>query len=191
MAKEREQLGNPPENLPEDEGLRRRRWDRRTFIRTGLAVGAGVVASAYVKPNLQSIGIPRAFAQATPGPGACTPGLWKNKTGSWTTFDKDDVFDNVFGVSAFGTTKTLLEVLGTGGGGLNALGRHATAALLNAAAAVAGLLVFPLSVATVISDTQAAIASSDPAEPEATKDAFEALNETEDLCAAGGRADGP
>ena len=66
MAMQKNLPGNRPDDVPEDEERRQRRWDRRTFIRTGLAVGAGVVASAYVKPSLQSIGIPRSFAQVTP-----------------------------------------------------------------------------------------------------------------------------
>ncbi len=54
------------ESLDKEGSAQRRRHSRRTFIRTGLAVGGGLVASAYVKPFLQSIGVPRAFAQATP-----------------------------------------------------------------------------------------------------------------------------
>ena len=63
-------LPNPLEtDLSESGGQRQRQLSRRTFIRTGLVVGGALVASAYVKPSLQSIGIPRAFAQATPPPG--------------------------------------------------------------------------------------------------------------------------
>ena len=91
MAKEREQLGNPPDDVPEAEEQRRRRLDRRTFIRTGLAVGGGLVAAAYVKPNLQSIGIPRAFAQVTPGPGG-RPSI---------EFEPDDVDADAGDVSSF------------------------------------------------------------------------------------------
>ena len=69
---------------------RQRRWDRRAFIRTGLAVGAGVVASAYVKPSLQSIGIPRAFAQATPAGGR--PSI---------EFNPNDVGDSYSGTTPF------------------------------------------------------------------------------------------
>ena len=63
----------------------------------------------------------------------CTPGYWKQPQhfDSWpsglspgTLFS--DVFENAF------PGKTLLQVLETGGGGLNALGRHTVAALLNA-----------------------------------------------------------
>jgi hypothetical protein len=52
--------------------------------------------------------------------------------GNWHGYFPYQKFDVVFGVTAFGN-KTLLQVLGTGGGGKFALGRHAVAALLNAA----------------------------------------------------------
>ena len=64
----------------------------------------------------------------------CTPGYWKQSQhfGSWTApytpgTQFSAVFENAFpGMS-------LLQVLGQGGGGLKALGRHTVAALLNAA----------------------------------------------------------
>ena len=70
MAKHEELPPNQGDILTETGRQRQRRLDRRTFIRSGLAVGAGLVASAYVKPNLQSIGIARAFASVTPPPHA-------------------------------------------------------------------------------------------------------------------------
>lgn len=64
----------------------------------------------------------------------CTPGFWKN-TGSanWATtgYSPNQQFSSVF-ENAF-PGMTLDQVLGQGGGGLNALGRHTVAALLNAA----------------------------------------------------------
>ncbi|HXI19885.1 MAG TPA: hypothetical protein VNH46_02295 [Gemmatimonadales bacterium] len=64
----------------------------------------------------------------------CTPGYWKQTQhfDSWTapyapTMQFSAVFDNAF------PGMTLVDVLGQGGGGLNALGRHTVAALLNAA----------------------------------------------------------
>ena len=59
-------------------------------------------------------------------------------------------FDNAF------PGKTLLEVLSTGGGGLDALGRHAVAALLNSAP---GAPDYPLTTAQVIAGFNAAFAS--------------------------------
>ncbi len=65
----------------------------------------------------------------------CTPGYWKQKQhfDSWMVYKPTNPgasrYDAVFGVPY---AKTLLEALGTGGGGEKALGRHASAALLNA-----------------------------------------------------------
>ncbi|MDI6858842.1 MAG: hypothetical protein QME71_11080, partial [Dehalococcoidia bacterium] len=75
---------------------------------------------------------------ATPTPPmfeGCTPGFWKNHLDAWaaTGYAPGDSFEAVFGVDAFAGSPTLLEVVTLGGGGLNALARHAVAALLNAA----------------------------------------------------------
>ncbi len=64
----------------------------------------------------------------------CTPGYWKQDQhfDSWpAAYTPSMLFDDVF-ANAF-PGKTLLQVLGTGGGGLNALGRHTVAALLSGA----------------------------------------------------------
>lgn len=64
----------------------------------------------------------------------CTPGYWKQSQhfGNWTApYVPETPFSDVFEDAFPGMT--LLEVLGQGGGGLNALGRHTVAALLNAA----------------------------------------------------------
>lgn len=75
----------------------------------------------------------------------CTPGYWKNHAGAdshskggqkkpsaWEGYSPGDDYDGTFGVtSSFGGT--LIEALNRGGGGEIALGRHAVAALLNAA----------------------------------------------------------
>lgn len=66
----------------------------------------------------------------------CTPGFWKqpHHLDSWTApYDPSDLFSAHFEDAFPGMT--LLEVLSQGGGGLNALGRHTVAALLNAASA--------------------------------------------------------
>jgi hypothetical protein len=64
----------------------------------------------------------------------------------------------------------LLEVLSTGGGGLEALGRHAVAALLNSAP---GGPAYPLTTAQVIAAFNAAFASG---VYEAQKDIFDRNN---------------
>lgn len=106
----------------------------------------------------------------------CTPGFWKQSHhfDSWTHFAPHQRFEVVFGVDAFAGNPTLLEVLQMGGGGVNALGRQAVAALLNAASADVD---FSLTTAQVISLTRDAIASGNAARIEALKDRLEKLNQ--------------
>jgi uncharacterized repeat protein (TIGR01451 family) len=77
-----------------------------------------------------------------PGGEGCTPGFWKQDQhfDSWVDFAPTDSFEAVFGVDVTlrsggqGTIDdpTLLDALNATGGGVNALARHAVAALLNA-----------------------------------------------------------
>lgn len=62
----------------------------------------------------------------------CTPGYWKQSHhfDSWVGYAPNQSFASVF-ENAF-PGRTLVQVLGQGGGGLHALGRHTVAALLNA-----------------------------------------------------------
>jgi len=62
----------------------------------------------------------------------CTPGYWKQAQhfGNWDGYSTDDFVDVIFGC---GPHITLLEALQAGGGGEDALTRHAVASLLNAA----------------------------------------------------------
>jgi hypothetical protein len=72
---------------------------------------------------------------STPGKlQGCTPGYWKQPQhfDSWVGYAPNDSFSAVFGRVIPGAP-TLLQALGTNGGGLSALLRHAAAALLNAA----------------------------------------------------------
>jgi len=116
----------------------------------------------------------------------CTPGYWKNNAErrdavSWdpTGYDPDDLFSGVFGevIEVRGRGRhtiedpTLLEALSANGGGINALARHAVAALLNAAHPDVN---YSESVAYVIAATQAAIEAEDY---EGQKDEFEKWNE--------------
>lgn len=67
--------------------------------------------------------------------GGCTPGYWKQKHhfDSWpASFTPDTLFESVFQRDVPGDP-ILAEVLRLKRGGINALMRHATAALLNAA----------------------------------------------------------
>src|SRR5688572_12181592 len=76
------------------------------------------------------------------GSSGCTPGYWKQPQhfDSWPTvapanYLPTDSFNAVFeiGTNWFPNSFTLLDALNAKGGGVNALARHATAALLNAA----------------------------------------------------------
>lgn len=67
------------------------------------------------------------------GDQGCTPGYWKqpHHADSWPIGNGD--FDDAFGLGGNPTgNTTLLAALGANGGGVNALKRHAAAALLNA-----------------------------------------------------------
>jgi hypothetical protein len=111
-----------------------------------------------------------------PGGGqGCTPGFWKQSQhfDSWVGFAPTDSFEAVFGRDAYSGSPTLLEALSTGGGGLNALGRHATAALLNASS---GGVSFAFTTADVIAMYQAAFDAGGDA-VEDTKNIFAAENE--------------
>ena len=111
-----------------------------------------------------------------------TPGFWKTHSiygpaplAGWpqTGYSPDDSYNAIFGVSVAGNP-TLLQALNAGGGALNALLRHSTAALLNAAHPN---VEYAYTVAQVISLTQAAILSGDAGQIESTKNLFETQNE--------------
>ena len=75
----------------------------------------------------------------------------------WIGYTPTDVYDKVFGVSSFGNM-TLLQVLGQGGGGKIALGRHSVAALLNA---TSGEVDYAYTVDQIIAMVQEAYATGD------------------------------
>jgi hypothetical protein len=78
----------------------------------------------------------------------CTPGYWKTHFDRWPAgYTPDMDFDTVFGTDLFDPDRTLGQALWTGGGGADMLGRHGTAALLNAAH---GDVEYPYTVAEVI-----------------------------------------
>jgi protocatechuate 3,4-dioxygenase beta subunit len=117
----------------------------------------------------------------TPGDAeGLTPGFWKNHTGlnsaplsGWpeTGRSPTDSFEAIFGVNVSGSTPTLLDALGTNGGGESALLRHAAAALLNASDPYVN---YAYTVAQVIAMTQAAYVNGTF---EATKNLFATQNE--------------
>lgn len=108
-----------------------------------------------------------------PGGGeGCTPGYWKQPQhfDSYPApYTSTTLFNDVFADAFPGLT--LPQVAAQGGGGLNALGRHTVAALLNAASSGVD---YDLTVAQVIAMFDAAYASGDY---ETTKDIFAGYNE--------------
>jgi hypothetical protein len=102
----------------------------------------------------------------------CTPGYWKqaHHFDSWVGYTPNMLFSDVFEDAFPG--KTLLDVLKLGGGGLNALGRHTVAALLNTANA--GVDYDIGSPVDVINAFNAAFPGSDYT---TLKDRFEGFNE--------------
>jgi hypothetical protein len=111
------------------------------------------------------------------GSEGCTPGYWKQSQhfDSWVGYVPTDTFNTVFGVTGpFSNALTLLDALGQGGGGVNALGRHAVAALL--ASANSGVD-YGMTTAEVIALTKAALDSGDANLIEGTKNKLAALNE--------------
>lgn len=107
-----------------------------------------------------------------PGTAGCTPGYWRNHLTAWvpTGYSPDQLFGTVFGVNASGNP-TLGEAVVANGGGENALLRHATAALLNAASSGVD---YEFTVAEVIQIVQNAYATGDF---ETAKNLLEAENE--------------
>lgn len=94
----------------------------------------------------------------------CTPGYWNNLRMhgcNWSIagYSPSADFDATFGVNIFSPNRTLFQALNTGGGGWDALGRHAVAALLDAAHPGVD---YGLTVAEVIAMVQAAYAAGDP-----------------------------
>ena len=125
----------------------------KTIVRdagVGCAPDLQVLNTAYVSGDGTAAGTFGDAQQATidllctppQGGEGCTPGFWKEWTGvppggqpnAWaaTGYHWGDPFVSAGFVNAF-PGNTFLQVLNKGGGGKNALGRHAVAALLNAA----------------------------------------------------------
>ena len=136
---------------------------------------AGIDIEKYVCGEYQTGG--------NDGTEGLTPGFWKTHSefgpaplAGWpeTGYSPTQSWEAVLGMAGNATvpgTPTLLDALGAGGGGVNALLRHSTAALLNAANPNVD---YAYSVAQVISMTQSAITSGNY---DATKNLFEAQNE--------------
>ena len=172
-------------------GVDKKGTTRRKFIKHAAAAGVGVLAFAYVKPTLTTVGVKPAFAQTTPGAEGCTPGYWKNHyeyPWTWAGYSPSQAFDGVFSVpgaysSTLGSGKSLLSVLQQGGGQEKALGRHAVAALLNASD---DNIAYGYTTTLVIGMVNTALATEDDSEIEATKNLL--VGENERNCPGGARA---
>ena len=138
-------------------------------------LGAGTTLAVAAKKGTTSGGTTAGgnAAQTQYGTGGqgCTPGYWKNHTGSWQGYSPSDNFDKIFGIKYFGSL-TLQQAAGLGGGGFNALARHAAAALLNSSNPN---ISYGLSTAKIIELVQQAVKTN---EPELIKDDLSGLNES-------------
>jgi hypothetical protein len=142
---------------------------------TGTNTVTGVVASGA---PAQSAYVVFTNEEVERGAEGCTPGYWKQEQhfDSWvgTGYTPNTLFSSVFTVQAndgLPANLTLAQALDLGGGGANALARHAVAALLNAAS---GGVDYPYTTAEVIADVNAAFLANDY---EGTKDDLAAANE--------------
>lgn len=134
-----------------------------------------VVVHSQVRIHTDQVRVITRCAE-TLGARGCTPGYWKQPQhfDSWTVYTQTDTYNSVFGVNAFTPSFTLLQALEQGGGGINALGRHSVAALLNA---VSPDVDYPITSTDVIALTQAAINSGDPSQIEQAKNQLASFNE--------------
>lgn len=110
-------------------------------------------------------------APASTGDEGCTPGYWKQEHhfDSWPgAYTQNTLINTALSTTIFPATMTLLQALEANGGGINALARHAAAALLNAASTGVD---YPMSVAQVQTTVDG------PGSIEARKNIFEGNNE--------------
>lgn len=106
----------------------------------------------------------------TAGNNGCSPGYFKNHAFP-AGFTSSTTFASVFGNNVFGSA-TLLDVLKTGGGGLEALGRQTVAAFFNATIYAD----FGFTAAEVVAEFNAVVPGSS-ADQKSLKDTFEALTD--------------
>jgi len=152
-------------------------WDSDSFF-VNIPAGSGsTTVQVFSEPMgqnpdslLWTLAVLRVALEVAPPPTGtqgCTPGYWKNHTGSWagTGYSPGQATGSVFsGASAFPSlaSQTLLQSL-QGGGGPGTLGaarillRAAVAALLNAAHSGVD---YPRTSAQIVADVNAALASN-------------------------------
>jgi hypothetical protein len=134
-------------------------------------------------PTSTPTSTPTVTPTPTPAGQGCTPGYWKAEQhfDSWPapyipTGANATRFSVAFGrvLPGYPGNLTLLQAVKLGGGQYQALGRHATAALLNATTSSINYGMTPAQVITLV---QAAIDSGNLTTVEATKDQLSMLNE--------------
>jgi len=136
-----------------------------TWTNTVVASGTDAIESDSVSSTPAS-----ATCEVPPPPEfeGCTPGFWKNSTGSWTGYSPNQLVGSVFSLPVGVLNNqladdTMLEALGYPGGD-NLVGaaqillRAAVASLLNAAHADVD---FPLTTTEVVTQVNAALATKD------------------------------
>ena len=187
-------LGPTPNNP--FQGFQGAEWDN--FV-TSFSIPAGVdnvtvepvsgpdidpsVSPASLVWSLAGLSVP--IPQEGGGGEGCTPGYWKqdHHFDSWVTYSPGDDLTDTFGSSDYDLAKpergtadalSLLQGLELRGGKVNALTRHAVAALLNAANPDVS---YDLSESEVIAKFNAAVEDGGKKAIEKTKNEFESFNE--------------
>ncbi|HEX7022874.1 MAG TPA: hypothetical protein VF171_08450 [Trueperaceae bacterium] len=139
-----------------------------------------------LEPVQATVTIYTGDCEKTGGGAGCTPGYWRQEHhyDAWAEYNPDQSFFSVFGVDPEltlragrgpATTKadrTLGEAVMAQGGSVNALARHAVAALLNASRLGDGYLYTEAEIVTMVQ-----LALSGQADIEATKDLLAEQNE--------------
>lgn len=151
-------------------GLKSRGLEQGDIV---IADNARTLTVNVILHRLDQIRVITKGAKPVAGAEGCTPGYWKQPQhfDSWTGFSTGTSFESVFG-EAFPGNPTLLQVLGMGGGGKAALGRHAVAALLNS---TSDGVDYAFTTDEVIAMVTSALAN--PATIEATKNKLATANE--------------
>jgi hypothetical protein len=140
-------ITSPVTDLNAEELLENTNWYVRLQETSGIDIETGETVNpgdGSAKTGGLIVDLP-ACGEEPPGENgvANTPGFWKQTRHFqyWEQpYDPTDSFTGTFGVNVAptGVPDTLLGALSAGGGGVNALGRAGTAALLNAASDEAG-----------------------------------------------------
>ena len=131
------------------------------------SVNASNTLGGYIWFKFKKVDLPPRGGQG------CTPGYWRQEQhfDSWVGYVPTQLFSTVFADAFPG--KTLGQVVATGSAGLNALGRHAVAALLNASSAGVS---FDMTPQQVIDAFNAAYASGNARRIEELKNRLDMLN---------------